>query len=411
MSDSQTSSVPETPTPISDAAISDWAALLPLTAPEDPPLTYLSVGVQFERQNRAVSRRRGVKQSPIWALGTYYTANNGKKEAWLCSQCNAFIKLGNSTGNAATHLIKHHPNAIQEATSMPPPRPSPRPSPSPSPAPQRTLYHDVNIEKWRAKLLRWMIQDHIPFAQVQSEAFRSMLIELYRPIGPYIVSGTTIRTWINEEYELAVDQIHSWLRDADSRVHISFDLWTSLNGYAMIGVYGHFVSGYSPTVKSILLALRRIDTGHSGEEVAIILVKIIKFWSLESRLGVFVGDNSEVNDIAINRVLEVLRPDIKDNKQRRSRCLGHIINLAARAFLFGANVDAFEQVADTGAVAIESAAARSAQVEWRKKGAVGKLHNLVIYIRSSSLRREAWKRKRVDSAEIDGELSYNKRRR
>lgn len=150
MSDSQTSSIPETPTPISNAAISDWAALLPATALDEAPLMYLSAGVQYERQNRPVALKRGVKQSRIWSLGSYYTANDSKSQAWLCSQCNAFIRLGNSTGNAATHLIKHHPNISHEAAAMPPPRPSP----SPSPAVQRYLYNDVNIEKWRAKLLR-----------------------------------------------------------------------------------------------------------------------------------------------------------------------------------------------------------------------------------------------------------------
>ena len=72
-----------------------------------------------------------------------------------------------------------------------------------------------------------------------------------------------------------------------------------------------------------------------------------------------------------------------------------------KAFLFGADVKAFKHTVDIGGRAIESAAARSAQNEWRKKGPVGKLHNLVVYIRSSTPRREVWRRKRVDNADID----------
>lgn len=70
--------------------------------------------------------------------------------------------------------------------------------------------------------------------------------------------------------------------------------------------------------------------------------------------------------------------------------------------MFGADVDAFKQVAEIGGQAMESAAACAAQLEWRKRGPVGKLHNLVVYIRSSTPRREAWRRKRVDNADIDG---------
>lgn len=77
-------------------------------------------------------------------------------------------------------------------------------------------------------------------------------------------------------------------------MHVSFDLWTSDNGYAMIGVYGHFVSDHAFGTKVVLLALRRIERQHSGDEVALILIDTIKFWRLEERLGVSVGDNSEV---------------------------------------------------------------------------------------------------------------------
>ena len=81
----------------------------------------------------------------------------------------------------------------------------------------------------------------------------------------------------------------------------------------MIGVYTHFVSGYSFAVKPVLLALRRMEENHSGEEVGLILISIIQFWRLEASLGVFVSDNADVNDIAISKVLEILRPDIRDS--------------------------------------------------------------------------------------------------
>ena len=81
----------------------------------------------------------------------------------------------------------------------------------------------------------------------------------------------------------------------------------------MLGVYRHFVSGYSFAVKSVILGLKRIEENHSGEEVSLILIDIIKFWQLEASLGVFVSDNSEVNDIAIKHALKALRPDICDS--------------------------------------------------------------------------------------------------
>jgi hypothetical protein len=315
MSDSQSSSVPETPTPNSNLIITDWEALLPVTYSNEPPLVIVAEGLQYERRDRPANARRSAKISPLWALGTWYiAASNGKEyEAWRCSECKALIKLAKgSPGNAKIHWDRSHStttSAIARASL-----PLGQTPPPPTPRGQRTLYTDVNIDRWRAQLLRWMIVDHVPFTQIESEPFRSLLIGLHAPIERYIVSANTIRNWLDEEYEAAVDQVLAWLQNARSRIHISFDLWTSDNGYAMVGVYAHFVSHKAFETRVVLLALRRIERKHSGEEVAAILIGIIEFWQLKEYLGVFVGDNSEVNDVAINAVLTELRPDIVDSR-------------------------------------------------------------------------------------------------
>jgi hypothetical protein len=61
-----------------------------------------------------------------------------------------------------------------------------------------------------------------------------------------------------------------------------------------------------------------------------------------------------------------------------------VINLAAKAFLFGTEYDAFEKD-------IESAKEKSDLLQelkrWRKRGPVGKLHNIIVYICRSPQRR------------------------
>jgi hypothetical protein len=62
-----------------------------------------------------------------------------------------------------------------------------------------------------------------------------------------------------------------------------------------------------------------------------------------NRIGYFIRNNNRRNDITIRVILAYLRPNIKDPDSRRVRCLGYIINLAAKAFLFGKDADAFEE--------------------------------------------------------------------
>lgn len=64
--------------------------------------------------------------------------------------------------------------------------------------------------------------------------------------------------------------------------------------------------------------------------------------------------------------------------------MGHIINLVAHQVLFGEDVESFEEVLTN--VTIEEVELRS----WRRKGPIGKLHNLIRYILHSSKRRDAF---------------------
>ena len=80
-----------------------------------------------------------------------------------------------------------------------------------------------------------------------------------------------------------------------------------------------------------------------------------------------------------------MRPDIKKLESRRVRCLGYILNLAAKAFLFGKDADAFEE--DTNCKRNNTHIEKLREL-WRKKGPIGKFHNLVLYIRITPQRRE-----------------------
>jgi hypothetical protein len=133
-----------------------------------------------------------------------------------------------------------------------------------------------------------------------------------------------------------------------------------------------------------LIGLPRIRGCHSGENIAEAVISVISTFDV-TKLGYFCADNATVNDLAIKIILQRLRPDIRHPEKRRVRCLGHIINLAAKAFLFGNDPASFEAKASNA----DELTYLEAQLDfWRKKGSKGKLHNLVYFIRRTSQRRE-----------------------
>ena len=81
-------------------------------------------------------------------------------------------------------------------------------------------------------------------------------------------------------------------------------------------------------------------------------------------------------------------------KSRRLRCLGHILNLTVKAFLFGEDAKAFEAEALT-AFTLQSEINELSL--WRKKGPVGCLHNIVYYIKKTVQRLEDFSRLQAES--------------
>ncbi len=110
-------------------------------------------------------------------------------------------------------------------------------------------------------------------------------------------------------------------------------------------------------------------------------------------------DNASSNDTCIDLVLQALYPNMsqKQRLRRRLRCFGHIVNLCAQAFIVGK--DAEKICRDLEAAYREGDLKRIGEL-WRKRGAIGRLHNIVRYIRASPQRRQFFK-----SIEIGGDLA------
>ena len=126
--------------------------------------------------------------------------------------------------------------------------------------------------------------------------------------------------------------------------------------------------------RSYLIAMRRVRGAHSGENIAEAIAPVLVEMGIIPKLGHFTADNDGRNDTCIRAILKKRRPDIKDPNSRRVRCLGHIINLAAKAFLFGKNAGAFEDSTNT---ARKNGHLEALREEWRKQGPMGKLHNTI----------------------------------
>ena len=203
------------------------------------------------------------------------------------------------------------------------------------------------------------------------------------------VAGNSIRKLILQEHQRRRLKVIDDLQAAKSKIHLSFDLWTSPNALALCGVVAHYLT-VDFKVRSLLIGMKRVQGTHSGENIAESILKVIQEYGIVEKIGYIQADNAGNNNTCVEALFNQINPFI-DSVHRRLRCHGHIINLAAKAFLFGSNFDAFElEISNLELLKLEIKHEKELLASWRKRGSIGKLHNIILWIRKSPQRRQAF---------------------
>lgn len=353
-------------------------------------------GVEYVRSSSlANSKEARTKRSSVWSHGEKLFRRKDRREVYYCYQCErqkkkqALPKLSGNTG-AHQHLLHHHnidsdghlkrdlpPNqyAIDENTF--------------------TLVTVAKKSEFQRLLVRWLVYCHICLSIVENEYFRELLSYLNKGLASLIpLAKATIRKWIISAYKEEKLKIKDEMKTAISNIHISFDMWTSPNYLAMISVFAHYLDK-DGVRRNRLIGFKRVLGAHTGENQAALIVETLHEYDIASKTRYFMSDNASSNDTCVDCVLRTISPELSpaQRKARRLRCLGHIVNLCARALLIGKESKKTLQK-------LESVTGEESENMWRDRGPVGKLHNIIKYIRWTPQRREQFA-----SIRIRGELA------
>ena len=176
---------------------------------------------------------------------------------------------------------------------------------------------------------------HISFSQVESEYFRQMMVYLDVVLDSSSFlpkSGNTIRDWVLKDFGKCKEQVLKQLNESERQIHLSFDLWTSPNSLALLGVVAHWMNK-DKHLQTTLLGLRRLKGAHSGENMSAVVLEVIRTFQIENRIGYFVLDNAESNDTCIKSLSNHIDLPVLSGQPfgRRLRCFGHIVNLGVTA--------------------------------------------------------------------------------
>jgi hypothetical protein len=213
------------------------------------------------------------------------------------------------------------------------------------------------------------------FRVAENDTFRDVL-DYLNPIisatNPHL-SHQAIRRRVTDEYQCFRLHVIKTLHESPSPVHIAFDGWTSRNRHPLFGIVAFFLDQkFRP--QKVVLGLPSLTDRHTGENIAESVQSILEAFELcPDKIGYITLDNASNNDTAMERLAERFQwtcPTV-----RRIRCFGHVVHLVAKALLLGKD--------DTSST-IEEEIDAEAHEAWTKRGPVGKLHNLMVWINRSN---------------------------
>jgi hypothetical protein len=252
-----------------------------------------------------------IKKNPswIWQHG-YRLWNEDELEFWLCRRCHhrpvkrPFPKghkfqTTRATSTEALHMTKQH--SINEDGIVTPSRPlSKKRKLEDCDFDANTVQHrtvsSFDPNQFRALLREWIIADSIPFQKIESDHFRRLLafIGCNLRLEDHLPSRTTLSRWVGKAYDQQFVAIKEVVRSAATRISLSFDLWTSHNQLALLGLVAHFLD-HSGVPKTVLLSLPRQKGRHCGHRISETVAEVIREFDIGNKLGYFITDNASNN--------------------------------------------------------------------------------------------------------------------
>ncbi|KAM4067722.1 restless-like transposase [Hirsutella rhossiliensis] len=210
------------------------------------------------------------------------------------------------------------------------------------------LIQRFDKDHFQRLLLEWVVDANVSFRQPEHCRLR----HIFEYLNPSVavtnahISHDTVRKRIVDLYIRYKTCVIDNLKSTPGQIHIAFDGWRSRNRHALHGLICFYIDKDGVPSK-LVLGMPELKISHSGENIAAQILEILESYEILDKVGYITLDNAGNMDTATEEIAEALG---FDPKKRRVRCFGHVLNL---------------------------------HEIWRKKGPVGKLHNLVHWIHQS----------------------------
>ena len=378
------------------------------------------------QSKRRDSRKRGITHHKTWSYARVPRPGDPDRDRhghklWYCSRCD---NTGIPTMRRAREhlLVRHHIRITEDATSQGQALEHTIQSvfgrqivrQQGRNVEQESLLRDaVNKEAFQKALARILVIHNLPHRLVESPHLRALPLTVnYMASDVLVGSHSSVPAIVQQTFLEQKATIKSKLQMALGRVHFSVDMWSAPSKTGYQAIVAHFIDSSSspPQLAKALIALREHKGSHGGREQASVFLDVVREYQIQDQIGYFTMDNATSNDKMLRYIAEEL-PEFDAVKQR-VRCSGHVINLAVQAFLFAEDPDAVDEaVRQLSQLAKDELKGRRPTIEtaqeFRRLGALGRVHNTVNHMRTSDTRYNEFKEAAGRSIPRDNSTRWN----
>ncbi|KAG9382691.1 Dimer-Tnp-hAT domain containing protein [Pyrenophora tritici-repentis] len=279
-------------------------------------------------------------------------AQQRRKVTWICHYC---YKHKFTTVGRGIHDVSQSPSAPARHLGEDKKGHGLKPQKGCSQAVANELTN-FNIQEFRLAAVTWLVENNLPLSQFESSSFRNMIqlasVEAERALW---ASHNSVSRYVIRLYNYLLPKVVASLSESMSKVHISFDGWTT-------------------KLRDLPIALPQLTGAHTGEAMAEVVMAIFKQFEITvGKLGYFVLDNAHNNNTTINTL--ALQMGFSAT-ERRLRCGPHTLNLIGQMLLWGEEKESYDNEETERVNEAENMAT------WRGDGPLGVLLAVINYIKT-----------------------------
>jgi hypothetical protein len=171
------------------------------------------------------------------------------RRIWHCAYCTEWQFAEANSHNKEGHLRKH---GITQHGKKTPTYPLDRYAATHNDQPvlrQKEAYIQlttaVMLDPFKEALVAFVVICQVALSLVVNDLF----VEFLELVYPTVLSvlpraSNTIREWVIEAFQARKEKVKEVLARSNSKIHFSFDLWTSPNHLALLGIVAHYIDEY-----------------------------------------------------------------------------------------------------------------------------------------------------------------------